>query len=365
MAIEIFHIKIILIKWLKLKIKMLFNNGYNKEMNFCNNCQKTFSTKSSLTAHQKTSKSCGTELSNEECGFCRKLFSSIQNLHKHENICQSKKIQEIKEKDFEYAQALENKNFIIKEKENDFKEKELEYIQAIKDKENDFNEKEAEYVRSLKEKGIECKCLAMEKNEQALLISSLKSELKTTKEYTDKQIKDLQDRLERLTNKVIEKTTSSTVNNINITFFTQEQIDKQVNTFFSRDHLILGAKGVAKFVHEFLSKKGEKLIYTCTDPARQVFYFMSDDGTRTKDFKGARLTKALQKPICDKSLKIVKDANYSINYLNELENKDDQQILELRLYKFSLERWRDGVSTEISMLGNSNFVMEMSKLMTI
>ena len=41
----------------------------------------------------------------------------------------------------------------------------------------------------------------MEKNEQALLISSLKSELKTTKEYTDKQIKDLQDRLERLTNK--------------------------------------------------------------------------------------------------------------------------------------------------------------------
>ena len=52
MAIEIFHIKIILIKWLKLKIKMLFNNGYNKEMNLCNNCQKTFSTKSSLTAHQ-------------------------------------------------------------------------------------------------------------------------------------------------------------------------------------------------------------------------------------------------------------------------------------------------------------------------
>jgi hypothetical protein len=322
--------------------------------NECDKCHKTFSTKSGLNVHRKTSKSCGGEKKIAyNCEYCAKDFTTANNLQKHIIICPEKKIknereQILKEKQLEFEQ-------IIRDKVEEFKNKESEYNLYIKNKELEFKNKEIEYNQTIRE--------------QIITISSLKTEVKNAKEYLEKQVKDLQDRLDRC----MEKGTSGgnsgkTINNnnqIQINFFTQEHIDQKVREHFNLDHLIQGVKGVARFARDHIAKHENKQIYECTDSARQVFYFISSEGDKIRDFKGTKLMKVLQRPICDKSLKILKEAESGVERLKSIGRKrTTAEERDLQLYEFMIDRWID-VSVEISTLEANGFVMELTKQITI
>jgi hypothetical protein len=239
------------------------------------------------------------------------------------------------------------------------------------------------YDQLLKEKDLAHSHALKEKEDQIVnkntVISTLQVELKTTKEYLEKQVKDLQNTIERLSSKAIESAmtppppaitnnNNKTINNNIVVnnFFTQDYIDKKVKDNFSRDHLIEGVKGVAKFTLEHIIKEGDKMLYVCTDSARQVFYFLASDGTKTKDFKSIKLINALQKPICEKSMKIIEDADQSIDDLSSQKNRNAKQERELNLSNYAMTLWTEGdLCTEVSTLNKSGFSMELTKLTSV
>jgi hypothetical protein len=281
-------------------------------------------------------------------------LANLRNLKNHEEICVDKKI-------------AEKCQLIILDKEREF----TDLIKKIK----------SECIETIKEKELTYNRVIKEKDDQIVtknsVISSLQVELKTTKEYLEKQVKDLQERIDHFTNKALDSAISApgpttnnnkTINNNIVVnnFFTQDYIDKKVQDNFSRDHLIEGVKGVAKFTLEHIIKEGNKMLYVCTDSARQVFYFLASDGTKTKDFKSIKLINALQKPICEKSMKIIEDADQSIEDLSTQKNRNAKQERELNLSNYAMTLWTEGdLCTEVASLNKSGFSMELTKLTAI
>jgi hypothetical protein len=91
----------------------------------CEYCNKTFSTKPNLLAHQKSAKFClklqGKESVNGfKCDYCEKTFTQKINLEKHECVEKYKKfIESLKEKNLklkEKNKKLEAENYILKSK---------------------------------------------------------------------------------------------------------------------------------------------------------------------------------------------------------------------------------------------------------
>jgi uncharacterized coiled-coil protein SlyX len=353
--------------------------------NICDTCHKSFSTKYNLSAHKKTSKSCLAlpDKISYGCEFCEKDFTTPGNLQKHlQTSCKDKKLKDkydqlLKEKDLECGQKIKEKDLECEQK---IKEKDLECASSLKENEKSIKIKELEFNQLLRAKEDEIKQILKDKETESSTISSLKAELKSTREYLDKQekqVKELQDKLERISSKAIESAAAPpmTTNNNNKTinnnivvnnFFTQDYIDKKVKDNFSRDHLIEGVKGVAKFTLEHIIKEGNKMLYVCTDSARQVFYFLASDGTKTKDFKSIKLINALQKPICEKSLKIIEDADQLIEDLSSQKNRNVKQERELNLSNYAMTLWTEGdLCTEVASLNKNGFSMELTKLTSV
>ena len=127
------------------------------------------------------------------------------------------------------------------------------------------------------------------------------------------QIKDLQDRLEKLAMKAIEKptTTNNTTNHtnvMNLTPFDMEDssIKDKIQEFYSLEYLRKGHKGVAEFTKEnlLMDEKG-KLKYIFCDPSRSIFKYKDETGEIRKDVKASRLTKKITPDIMDKAHSIV------------------------------------------------------------
>ena len=155
----------------------------------CKFCNKIFSSKSSLNNHQKTAKYCiklqdnnVDTISNFNCEFCTKNFTTKQVLLNHLYSCKNK---------------IVNDKFL--------------------DKENYFKEQ-------LKEKDI--------------LIMKLTLENDIYKE----QIKGLQNKIDVIVNKAIDKPTNTTNNTINNkfelhTFPSQVEIDRKIKSQFNDKYL--------------------------------------------------------------------------------------------------------------------------------
>jgi hypothetical protein len=62
-----------------------------------------------------------------------------------------------------------------------------------------------------------------------------------------------------------------------------------VSNHFSNDYLILGQKGVAKFMIDYLIKSKEGFTYKCDDIDNQIFIYNNVDGILTKDIKAKKL----------------------------------------------------------------------------
>jgi hypothetical protein len=334
----------------------------------CNKCNRKYSTKSNLNVHQK---SCGVEEKQIwVCEYCDKELTTKNTLQKHLNICTTKKLklefkQIIEAKELEFKQHLKDKEF---ENIQNIKSKHHETNQLITTKELEFikilNSKEFDFHKTLDAKKLEIKQVLVDKE----VIKEQNIILKTAKEYLEKQVKDLQDRLDHFTDKTIEKTSVSksvTNNNqIQVNFFTKEHIEQQVKDHFSLDHLVQGVKGVAKFTRDYIAKQDNKLIYECRDAARKAFYFTSPDGQKTKDYNGTNLMRFLHRPICDKSLKIYLDAEREVVYLKELKSRTEIEEKNYQIKLYMIDRW-PVVVTEVSALDENGFPTELTKLIAV
>jgi hypothetical protein len=99
----------------------------------CDFCNKTFSNKSNLLAHQKT-KSClekqGIKNEDYKCQHCSKILSSHKRLLSHIDICNLKSKNELSK----YKSLYENNN----KKDKKYKEKEKEYKDSLSKKDQEI-----------------------------------------------------------------------------------------------------------------------------------------------------------------------------------------------------------------------------------
>ena len=226
----------------------------------CDFCKRTFSSKSNLLNHQKTTKYCiemqGKQPTYFECEYCNKKFTSHQNQIEH--ACKERE--------------KENNNKQQKEFENNIKTKyelkiqELEYLisnrdERIKGFESIINEKN-EYIAKLE--------VRLDKFETTVV--NLAAEPKTT----------------------TTKTTNNVVVNNNTLNLSQEHVTKVLDEHFTKEVAAGGQKGLAKMVREkMLTGPDGKPTYVCVDSSRQTFEFTNNDGDVERDVKAKKLTKAL------------------------------------------------------------------------
>ena len=111
----------------------------------CNFCKKTFISKNVLDHHQRTAKYClkiqGKNETNYECEYCNKFLSTNERLLTHLNVCKSKTIKEVSDKeekiikDFNIQKDLFEDNLKYKELEFEHKMQEKnEYISKLESK---------------------------------------------------------------------------------------------------------------------------------------------------------------------------------------------------------------------------------------
>jgi hypothetical protein len=232
----------------------------------CIFCKKTFSSRSSLNNHQKTTKYClklqGKKYENKNfnCEYCYKTFTTKQYLINHLQFCNVKK-----EKD------------IIKKKDDELKNK---LLKKEKDLENKFLKKEKEFEIKLKEKDDEI-------NRLKELNAELRGKLTTFKEDHE-FIKEIAKQPKNTTN----NTTNNTLNIKScIDFNNVNKIKDVIDNDFNIKYAIEGQKGLARFVTEkLLTDDNGNLIYVCTDPSRQIFKYKDVAGEIKKDVEAKKLT---------------------------------------------------------------------------
>ena len=278
----------------------------------CNFCKKTFTNKSSLNKHKITTKYClkiQGEISKNtfECYSCKKTFTSKQSLSIHEKTCEKIKL-----------------------------ENEIRIIISDKDKE------------------------LIKKN---IIIEQLQ---KQGDEYKE-QIKELQDKLERLATTAISKPTT---NNTKITFIapldlSHERISNIITTKLNGDHIVDGMAGIAKFVKdEIITSEDGTLLYGCVDASRQVFKYKNDKGDLIKDQKATKLIGAIQPVLKEKTNDMYFDYGNKIeNYIED--DEDKQNTFNKKDKYFFLKDTALKIHEDISdMHQNTKFSTELANQVT-
>ena len=243
----------------------------------CEFCEKEFINKYTLSKHQNTTKKC-IDIQNKllnikvekikiinDCKYCNKVFTSKQSLIVHLNICNDKKLQD---------KILE-------------KDKEIEMLKKEKDREIEM--------------------------------------LKMQNENYREQIKDLQNKLDRIANKAVDKpttftTTNNTINNkfeLN-TFPSQKEIDRKIESQFNDKYILDGMKGIAQFVYDHIVKLEDgSMAYACFDTSRQIFKYKDENGNEIKDPKAVRLRKMIKPGLLRQSQTLLDYFNDECDYLEK------------------------------------------------
>ena len=265
---------------------------------YCDFCKKSYSTRSSLNSHQRTTKACikiQSEIQNNtlkhtqfECEYCKTIFTLEYTLKRHIDICTHKK----------KSDSLQEKIYIKKIKEelktlNDRCKKQECELESYKNQ-NINNTKQ------LKKQELDC-VSKLKKQELDHTKQLKKQELDYTKRLKekDKETIALKATIERLASQAIKKPTSKVVNkkcNLS-TFYTQEQIDNKIDSKFDDKYMIDGFRGIAQFVCDHISRDEEgRMIYSCTDKARQIFKYIDANNNEILDSKADSLRRMIKPP---------------------------------------------------------------------
>lgn len=108
-------------------------------------------------------------------------------------------------------------------------------------------------------------------------------------------------------------TTTTTINNklLNMSpldMNNNNNFKQTIEEHFTKDYMLDGQKGVAKFAYDKLLKDEEgKLKYICTDPARQIYKFKTIEGNIERDVKAKKLTNIIINDVMNKSNNITNE----------------------------------------------------------
>ena len=268
----------------------------------CEHCNTIFKTKSALNYHKNNAKYCLSiqKEKNErvvavkekkfKCEYCEKVLSNKQNLLYHINCCYKKKDKELIElKERSDRELIEKDKIIVKANTQ---------IENYKDQEENYKE----------------------------------------------QIKCLQDKLDRIANKAIDRPTTSfnntTNNNLNITtsmdFDNMETLKDAIDTKLNANHIVDGQRGLAQFLVDAILKDSEgNLKYKCTDSSRGIFKFLNSQGEINKDVDAKKLISYIVScGIKGKSVEIAnrwyRDEDGVIDMMKyEIMNEPQQHILKI------------------------------------
>ena len=215
-------------------------------LNKCEFCNKTFSTKSNLTNHQRKAKFCmlkrGENIGTDyNCTYCSKNFSSNQRMITHKNICSHK---------------------------NTFVEKEI-LLKQIEELKNYISKLEAQNT-NLQDK---------------LTAIALEGVRKTTK----------------ITNNTNTPTTTTTNNVTQILSpfdLDQKDILCIIEKKLDENSFLNSQRGIAKFcVDNILKTEDGKMRMICTDPARERFKYMDENGIIKEDIQARQFIEKIYPPI--------------------------------------------------------------------
>lgn len=176
-----------------------------------------------------------------------------------------------------------------------------------------------------------------------------------------RQVRDLQDRLERVHIKAIEKPTSITTTNnkfdLKCFSLSQENINNKISSKFNDDYMYNGMSGIARFVKDhIITLEDGSIIFACYDKSRQIFKYKDKDGNIINDPKALKLIAMIQPALKEQS-QILLDF-----FDNEYDSKDDKnEIRKIQNQKdFALK-----IGVEISnMHENQKFSNELSNIIS-
>jgi len=280
----------------------------------CEYCNHVFKTSSSLKLHKKTAKYCLAKqnISPVEeyiCTFCNISFTLKSSLHKHLRICKAN------------TPLVREQLHLLDEKSNELSSLKTQLdLFIIREKEIISN-----YDKKLKENNIKNNKKLSDKDkiiyEKDLLISEQKNiikELQTEyKKHIEMQNKDLQDRMQSMAEKAIDKPSTlnqNTINQIinNLLPITTEHLNNQAQ-YLTIDHVKNGALGYAKYALEHPLK--DRLV--CTDTSRKKGKYKDSDGNIVSDPEMSSITKKLFLAIKDRNSELITE------YANDLKVKLD------------------------------------------
>jgi len=209
----------------------------------CEYCNHSFSNKTNFNAHKKNAKFC-LEIRGEEkknnifvCDFCSKEFTTKMRLESHLEVCKNFYIQRNISKNESIIQSLEKKL--------DEKDQQIEKLES--------------------------------------------------------QNKDLQDLIERLCNKAIDRptiinknndynTNNNIMNNIGNLNIEDDKLEDIFMNKLTFEHVMNGQAGIADLLHQhFLTDDSKNPLAICTDRARQMIQYKDSKGNLIKDPKGYNL----------------------------------------------------------------------------
>ena len=221
------------------------------------------------------------------CKYCKTIFKSTSSLNNHLNKAKyclliqdklkSKKKHDVVYKCEDCDKVLSTKQSLTKHKDTCSKRK---------DKESKNYEL------------AELKNTIIEKDRTITQINTRLENYKEQLEKRDELIKDLQDKLDKIANKAIDRPTNSftntTTNNLNIMtpidFNDLETIKDLIDNNLNANHVVEGQKGLVQFLIDTLLKDEEgNLKYKCTDVSRFIYKFLNIEGEMNKDVDAKKL----------------------------------------------------------------------------
>ena len=276
----------------------------------CSYCKKTYLSKQSLQTHQKSAKFClklqnkiPTEESTYKCEYCNDIFTTKHRCETHQKSC-SIKSSHVKilldEKDNVIKTLSDNNsNLAISNtnlcKRNKLLSDKIEHMSTLK--------KEKEFIISTKDKEIDSIISTKDKE-----IAVLQEALRIYKNIGEKSTNCVEEiaKQPKIQTTQTTQTTQNTQNNKLLNMKPLDLEDEKVKErmlgiateFFGRDYFNEGQKGVARFTAEKLLRDTDgKLQYRCTDPSRQTFKFLTNNGDIRTDVRATLLSKLLDETV--------------------------------------------------------------------
>lgn len=260
----------------------------------CVFCEKSFSSKSNLSNHQKTAKYClvlqGKNANKEfGCEFCNKGFTLKQTFQEHLLICKTKNTIELNKKYEDYERQLKN----YRDQEENFQERMKDQEEKFQKKIKIQEEKFQERMKDQEEKFIKISDLLKEREIQIQQKNEYISKLESLLEKANQTIAEIAMQPKTTNNSNDNRVQNNHITN-NFDINDIAKITSVLDNHLTTDVLRRGQEGVAEMLkaHLLQTESGEP-IYECTDVARQKFEFRNADGNMETDPNATKLIRNL------------------------------------------------------------------------